>query len=115
MPEGGHNTAPAHVGRRELLTTFIPPFAQGMDAGAQAVMVSYNEVDGEVNAASKFMLTDIIRGRYGGSGPKEPFSGFVSADFGAVSNLNHVNCVADSDKQSISKSFLASVSIARSN
>ena len=34
-PEGGHNTAPAHVGRREVLTTFVPPFAAGMEAGAQ--------------------------------------------------------------------------------
>jgi beta-glucosidase len=40
-PEGGHNCAPAHVGRRELLTTFLPPFSAGMEAGAQAMMVSY--------------------------------------------------------------------------
>ena len=28
-PEGGHNTATAHVGRREVLTTFVPPFSAG--------------------------------------------------------------------------------------
>ena len=39
-PEGGHNTAPAHVGRREVLSTFMPPFSAGMEAGAQALMVS---------------------------------------------------------------------------
>ena len=39
-PEGGHNTAPAHVGRREVLSTFMSPFSAGMEAGAQALMVS---------------------------------------------------------------------------
>ena len=37
VPEGGHNTAAAHVGQREILTTFLPPFAAGMDAGAQVI------------------------------------------------------------------------------
>ena len=57
----------AHVGRRELLTTFLPPFAAGMDAGAQAVMVSYNEIDGAPNANSHYLLTDITRNRAGGA------------------------------------------------
>jgi beta-glucosidase len=68
-PEGGHNTAPAHVGRREVLTTFVPPFSAGMEAGAQAVMVSYNEIDGEPNAQSKYLLTSIPRSQVGGNGP----------------------------------------------
>ena len=68
MPEGGHNCAPAHVGRRELLTTFVPPFAAGMDAGAQALMVSYNEIDGEPNANSDYLLTQVPRGLVGGNG-----------------------------------------------
>jgi hypothetical protein len=28
------------MGKREMLSTFMPPFAAGMDAGAQALMVS---------------------------------------------------------------------------
>ena len=39
VPEGGHNCAPAHMGKRELLSDFIPPFTAGFEAGAQAVMV----------------------------------------------------------------------------
>lgn len=40
VPEGGHNCAPAHMGKRELLSDFLPPFTAGFEAGAQAVMVS---------------------------------------------------------------------------
>jgi beta-glucosidase len=87
-PEGGHNAAPAHVGRRELLTTFLPPFAEAMDAGAQAVMASYNEIDGEVNAASKFLLSVLPSGHWRGHGPRDgPFDGFVSSDFGESESL----------------------------
>lgn len=77
----------------------------------QAVMVSYNEVDGEVNAASKFMLTEIIRNQYGGSGPKSPFTGFVSSDFGAISNLDHVHAIATSDADAIAKYITAGGSV----
>jgi beta-glucosidase-like glycosyl hydrolase len=42
---------------------------KGMEAGAQAVMVSYNEIDGEPNAQSKYLLTSIPRDQVGGNGP----------------------------------------------
>lgn len=104
IPEGGHNCAPAHIGKRELLSTFIPPFSAGMEAGAQAVMVSYNEIDGEVNAGSNYMLTEIPRNQVGGNGPQpNPFDGYVSADFGAIGNLNGVHGVTASPKESIAK------------
>ena len=99
-PEGGHNCAPAHVGRRELLTTFLPPFSAGMEAGAQAMMVSYNEVDGEPNAQSSYVLTDLPRNQLGGNGPRgNPFDGYVSSDFGAISNLlnNHRTVASSQD------------------
>eukprot|EP00041_Stephanoeca_diplocostata_P038533 m.1523208 g.1523208 ORF g.1523208 m.1523208 type:complete len:962 (+) comp25232_c0_seq4:137-3022(+) len=103
IPEGGHNTAPAHLGKRELLSTFVPPFAAAIDAGAQAVMVSYNVIDGEANAGSRYLLTDILRNRIGGNGPRHPFGGFVSADFGAISNLNGVHRVVATQAEAIAK------------
>ena len=87
IPEGGHNTAAAHVGQREILTTFLPPFAAGMEAGAQALMVSYNEVDGLPNAKSNYLLTELPRHLAGGSGPATRWDGYVSSDFGAISQL----------------------------
>ena len=118
-PEGGHNCAPAHVGRRELLTTFLPPFVAAMEAGAQAAMVSYNEVDGEPNAASAYLLSDLLRhggNSTGGNGPsggaaKGGWGGYISSDFGAVRNLAHAHGVAATDADAIAQYIVAGGSV----
>ena len=113
VPEGGHNTAPAHLGRRELLTTFVPPFVAGMEAGALAMMVSYNEVDGMQNAANEYLLTDIPRGgpEQRNSGPSEPFDGFVSSDFGAIDRLHSGHAIAKSPADAIAQYITAGGSV----
>lgn len=134
IPEGGHNTAAAHVGQREVLTTFLPPFAAGMDAGAQALMVSYNEVyfdtcgvllvqllwvdpfslhqvDGVPNAKSKYLLTDLPRNRAGGSGPAVPWDGYVSSDFGAISRLKDGHCTSPNASDAINAYIMAGGSV----
>ena len=35
-------------------------------------MVSYNEVDGQPNAQSKYLLTDLPRNQLDGNGPSKP-------------------------------------------
>jgi beta-glucosidase len=112
VPEGGHNTAPVHMGKRELLSTFIPPFAAGMEAGAQAMMVSYNEIDGEPNAGSDYMLTQIPRNNIGGNGPKGgAWDGYVSSDFGAINNLRGVHAVAKDIQEAVAQYIIAGGSV----
>ena len=111
-PEGGHNTAPAHLGRREVLTTFVPPFAAGMEAGALAMMVSYNEIDGEPNAQSNYLLTQIPREQVGGNGPSgKPWDGYVSSDFGAISKLVDGHKVVPNSSQAIAQYIKAGGSV----
>src|SRR5690606_30872432 len=46
-PESGINVAPAQLGERELREFFFPPFEQVVKrTGIDAVMASYNEIDG---------------------------------------------------------------------
>ncbi len=79
--EGGRNFAPAHMGPRELADVFLVPFEMAVrDGGAKSVMNSYAEVDGEAPAASRRLLTEILREQWG-------FDGIVVADYGAVSFL----------------------------
>jgi beta-glucosidase-like glycosyl hydrolase len=86
--EGGRNFAPAHVGPRELRDVFFVPFEMAIrTAGAGSVMNSYQEIDGEHPAASRRLLTEILRDELG-------FDGFVVADYGAVSFLHQFNGVA---------------------
>jgi beta-glucosidase-like glycosyl hydrolase len=86
--EGGRNFAPAHVGPRELADIFLLPFEMAIGtAGAGSVMNSYQEIDGEHPAASRRLLTEILRDEWG-------FDGFVVADYGAVSFLHQFDGVA---------------------
>ncbi|RIK11471.1 MAG: hypothetical protein DCC49_00315 [Acidobacteria bacterium] len=86
--EGGRNFAPAHVGRRELADVFLLPFEMAVrDGGAYSVMNAYQEIDGEAPAASRWLLTEVLRDAWG-------FEGFVVADYGAVSFLHLMHRVA---------------------
>jgi beta-glucosidase-like glycosyl hydrolase len=47
QPESGTNVGPAPISERELRENFFPPFEQVVKrTGIEAVMASYNEIDG---------------------------------------------------------------------
>jgi beta-glucosidase len=97
IPEGGLNTSPAHVGRRDLETLFLPTFrAAIMEAGAKAIMAAYSEIDGVPNAANHDLLTDHLRNEWG-------FEGFVLSDLGAVRMLWNTHRIAATPQQAILK------------
>src|SRR4030095_12705437 len=64
--EGGINTAPTRVGERQLRSEFLWPFERAVkEAGAFAIMPSYNEIDGvpsHVNPRRPQHLLDKERG-----------------------------------------------------
>jgi beta-glucosidase len=81
VPEGGLNTAPAHIGPRELQDVFLLPFEAAVrEAGIGAVMHAYDELDGLPCAASRELLTSILRERWG-------FDGVVVADYLGIEHL----------------------------
>jgi beta-glucosidase len=90
LSQGGQNCAPVHVGKRELYDTFLAPFQAAIrDAGLASVMNSYPELDGEVVATSRRILTDLLRGELG-------FDGIVVSDYDAVVMIhNFHNAAAD--------------------
>eukprot|EP00040_Diaphanoeca_grandis_P028777 m.167146 g.167146 ORF g.167146 m.167146 type:complete len:979 (+) comp31454_c0_seq3:101-3037(+) len=93
IPESGRNAAPAHIGRREMLETFLPVFEKAVRAGAQGAMSSYNEVDGVPTTSDYWLLTEQLRDTFG-------FDGYVASDFGAIQGLgpdNHAVAANDSD------------------
>ncbi len=81
LAEGGHNTASAHFGTRELFNEQLRPFRRCISAGARHLMCTYHDIDGEPCTGSRFLLTDVLRGQLG-------FDGFVTADGGAIQLLN---------------------------
>jgi len=65
------------VKERELHEIYMPAFKAGIDAGAAAVMTSYNLVNGEWAGQSEYVINDLLRGELG-------FKGLVMTDWVSV-------------------------------
>src|SRR5687767_13007583 len=61
-PRSGHDRTPAYLSVREVRETHLPPFVAAVRAGARSVMVNSGEVDGDPLHASRYWLTDVLRG-----------------------------------------------------
>ena len=88
--EGGMNWAPPHLPERELRDVYLRPFEAAVrDGGLASVMNAYNELDGVPCAASRRLLTEVLRDDWG-------FDGTVVADYFAVKQLDEYHHVVDS-------------------
>ncbi len=91
MPEGGMNWAPASIPERMLRDIYLQPFKTVINgAGALSVMNAYNEIDGIPCAASRPLLTQILRQEWG-------FEGTVVSDYYAIENLHTYHRVASDE------------------
>ena len=90
LSQGGLNCAPVQAGMRDIYDICLAPFQAAIRDGKLAsIMNAYPELDGEVVAASRRILTDILRGELG-------FEGIVVSDYEAVLMLHTFhNAAAD--------------------
>lgn len=87
-PESGINLAPVHAGEREFYETMSVPFEKVVREGkAEGIMPAYSEWDGEAIHASRRLLTELLRDKWG-------FEGQVVSDYGAVRMLHTFQKVA---------------------
>ncbi len=70
-------TSNSLVDERALHEIYLPAFQAGIDAGAMAVMTSYNLLNGEWCGQSRHAITDLLRGSLG-------FKWLVMTDWGSV-------------------------------
>lgn len=81
QPESGTNIGPAQISERTLREMFFPPFKEVVDRTAiDAVMASYNEIDGIPSHSSTWLLDDILRGEW-------QFDGAVVSDYFAIEEM----------------------------
>ncbi|MEM1529964.1 MAG: glycoside hydrolase family 3 N-terminal domain-containing protein [Candidatus Bathyarchaeia archaeon] len=105
FPEGGRNCAPVHVSPRELMEVFLFPFEAAIrEAGAYSLMNAYHDIDGVPCAASKDLLTEILRFRWG-------FKGYVVSDYGAIEMLKTFHHVAADDMEAAVQALEAGIDI----
>ena len=80
--ETGRQHLNAEVDERNLFEFWLPHWrAAIMEGHAQSVMSSYNAINGMPDAVNHYLLTDILRKKWG-------FDGFVTDDLGAVALLS---------------------------
>lgn len=85
---GGRNHAPVSMGPRELEDVMLPPFEMAVREGDVAsVMNSYSDIDGVPTGASRHLLTEILRDRWG-------FDGTVVSDYWSVRFLQKMHRIA---------------------
>jgi len=105
VPNGGINLGPALIGERELRTLHLPPFKAAVtEADVNAIMPSYNELDGIPAHINSFLLKDILRDEWG-------FEGYVFSDYEGIAMLRYFQKVASSNKDAAWQSFMAGVDL----
>jgi beta-glucosidase len=89
QPANGHDRVPAGLDMRYLQDTILPAYKAAVDAGARTVMVNSAAVNGIPAHSSHYLLTDLLRKKWG-------FKGLVVSDWDDVKNLQTAYHVADS-------------------
>ena len=101
-PEGGHNGDRAMVGMNQLFSDFLFPMKMAVENGLATIMTSYNAIDGIPCTSNKFLLTDILRGKWG-------FNGFVYSDLFSIDGIAGSHHVAADVKEAGKLSLEAGV------
>jgi len=80
-PERDRHTFDAKPNPKDLAESYLPAFEKLVHAGVETVMGAYNRTLGEPCCASKFLLRQVLRERWG-------FKGHVVSDCGAVDDFH---------------------------
>lgn len=78
--EAGRDYNTTDMSLVRMFNVYLPPYKAAVDAGAGSVMASFNDVNGIPATANKFLLTDVLRKRWG-------FNGFVVTDYTGINEL----------------------------
>lgn len=78
--EAGRDYNTVDMSRLRMFNAYFPPYKAAVDAGVGSVMTSFNEVDGIPASANKWLMTEVLREKWG-------FDGFVVTDYTAINEM----------------------------
>lgn len=78
--EAGREYNSVDMSKIKMFNKYLPPYKAAIDAGVASVMSSFNDVDGVPASGNKWLLTDLLRERWG-------FEGLVVSDYTAVNEM----------------------------
>lgn len=102
VPESGRDRTPALIPNRTMEEYHLPPFYHSIKNGALTVMVNSGEVNGIPGHANKYLLTDILKEKWG-------FKGFAVSDWEDFINLYKVAQTDSTLKDAIATAINAGV------
>lgn len=79
-PEGGRDYNTVDMSRVKMFEYYLPPYKAAIDAGVGSVMTSFNEIDGVPATGNRWLLTELLRNRWG-------FDGFVVTDYTSINEM----------------------------
>lgn len=79
--EGGRDYYRTEISSYSLYNYYLPAFREAIEAGADTVMSSFNDINGEPVSGSHYYMTEILRDYLG-------FKGFVVSDWGTPFRLS---------------------------
>lgn len=97
---GGRDSYDAPIPKRQLYTTFLPPFQKAINAGVASIMAGYQSIDGVPCSASSYLLRDILQKEMG-------FEGFVVTDWENVRSMIGKQFVANDIHEAAYKAIIA--------
>jgi len=105
QPEGGTNVGPANYSERTVREYFLAPFEAGVhEAGARAVMPSYNELDGIPNHSNRWLLRNILRGEFN-------YNYLTVSDYFAIEQLMSIHHIAANCDEAAKLAITAGVDV----
>jgi beta-glucosidase len=78
--EAGRDYNSVDMSKIKMFNEYLPPYKAAIDAGVASVMSSFNDIDGVPASGNKWLLTDLLRERWG-------FDGFVVSDYTSVNEM----------------------------
>lgn len=105
--EGGRDYNTVDMSERRMYDDYFPPYKAAVDAGAAAVMIALNSVNGEPATSDKWLLQDVLRKEWG-------FKGITISDHGAILELIKHGVAADG-QDAARKAILAGTDMSMSD
>lgn len=79
-PDAGRDYSTVDMSRLRMYNDYFNPYKAAVEAGAETVMSSFNEVDNIPATANKWLLDDVLRKQWG-------FKGLVVTDYASINDL----------------------------
>lgn len=96
---GGRDYNSVDMSLRQLNETYLPPFKAAAEVGVATFMNSFNDINGIPATANKYILRDLLKGKWN-------YKGFVVSDWGSIGEMVPHGYAKD-NKEAAEKAIIA--------